>query len=32
VPAGKGSLTLRAPKVNGTQVADVRAVELILVK
>lgn len=32
VPAGKGTLTLRAPKVPGKAVADVRAVELVLVK
>lgn len=32
VPAGKATLTLRAPKVVGAQVADVRAVELVLVK
>lgn len=32
VAAGKGTLTLRAPKVPGKAVADVRAVELVLVK
>lgn len=32
VPAGKGTLTLRAPKVPGAAVADVRAIELVLVK
>jgi arylsulfatase A-like enzyme len=32
VPAGKGTLTLRASKVPGAQVADVRQVELILQK
>jgi hypothetical protein len=32
LPAGKGTLTLRATKVTGTLVADVRAVELILLK
>ena len=32
LPAGKGTLTLRATKVAGTRVADVRAVELILTK
>jgi hypothetical protein len=32
LPAGKGTLTLRATKVAGTQVADVRAVELVLKK
>jgi arylsulfatase A-like enzyme len=32
LPAGKGTLTLRAPKVPGKQVADVRQVELILRK
>ena len=30
LPAGQGTLTLRATKVPGTQVADVRAVELVL--
>jgi arylsulfatase A-like enzyme len=30
LPAGKGTLTLRATKVPGGQVADVRAVELVL--
>ena len=30
LPAGKGTLTLRAAKVPGKQVADVRLVELIL--
>jgi arylsulfatase A-like enzyme len=30
LPAGKGTLTLRATKVAGGQVADVRAVELVL--
>jgi arylsulfatase A-like enzyme len=30
LPAGKGTLTLRATKVPGTQVADVRLVELVL--
>lgn len=30
LPAGKGTLTLRASKVPGAQVADVRAVELVL--
>ncbi len=28
--AGKGTLTLHAPKVSGSQVADIRAVELVL--
>ncbi|MGE3804171.1 MAG: N-acetylgalactosamine 6-sulfate sulfatase, partial [Gemmataceae bacterium] len=32
VPAGKGTLTLRALKVPGKQVADIRAVDLILQK
>ncbi len=32
VKAGKGTLTLRATKVPGSLVADVRAVELVLVK
>jgi hypothetical protein len=32
LPAGKGTLTLKAAKVVGTQVADVRAVELVLKK
>jgi arylsulfatase A-like enzyme len=32
LPAGKGTLTLRATKVPGSRVADVRAVELTLVK
>jgi arylsulfatase A-like enzyme len=32
LPAGKGTLTLRATKITGTRVADVRAVELLLVK
>jgi hypothetical protein len=32
VPAGKATLTLRATKVAGAQVADVRAVELVLTK
>ena len=32
LPAGKATLTLQATKVAGTQVADVRAIELILVK
>jgi arylsulfatase A-like enzyme len=32
LPAGKGTLTLRATKVPGAQVAEVRAVELVLVK
>ena len=32
LPAGKGTLTLRAAKVAGALVADVRAVELMLVK
>lgn len=32
LPAGKGTLTLRAAKVPGARVADVRAVELTLVK
>lgn len=32
LPAGKGTLTLRATNVVGTQVADVRAVELFLMK
>jgi arylsulfatase A-like enzyme len=32
LPAGKATLTLRATKVTGTQVGDVRAVELILMK
>jgi arylsulfatase A-like enzyme len=32
VPAGKATLTLRAVKVPGAQVADVRAVELVLRK
>jgi arylsulfatase A-like enzyme len=32
LPAGKGTLTLRATKVTSAQVADVRSVELILVK
>jgi arylsulfatase A-like enzyme len=32
VPAGKTTLTLRATKVAGTQVADVRAVDLVLMK
>jgi arylsulfatase A-like enzyme len=32
LPAGKATLTLRATKVPGAQVADVRAVELVLVK
>jgi arylsulfatase A-like enzyme len=32
LPAGKGTLTLRATKVAGGQVADVRAVELVLKK
>jgi arylsulfatase A-like enzyme len=32
LPAGKGSLTLRASKVASDQVADVRAVELVRVK
>ncbi|MBA4067369.1 MAG: N-acetylgalactosamine 6-sulfate sulfatase [Isosphaera sp.] len=32
VPAGKATLTLRATKVPGGQVADVRAVELVLQK
>lgn len=32
LPAGKGTLTLKAPKVPGARVADVRAVELVLVK
>jgi arylsulfatase A-like enzyme len=32
VPAGKATLTLRATKVPGAQVADVRAVELVLEK
>ncbi|MBN9121106.1 MAG: arylsulfatase [Planctomycetes bacterium] len=30
LPAGKGTLTLRAAKVPGTQVADVRQIELVL--
>jgi hypothetical protein len=30
LPAGRGTLTLRATKVPGTQVADVRSIELIL--
>jgi hypothetical protein len=30
LPAGRGTLTLRARKVPGTRVADVRAVELVL--
>jgi hypothetical protein len=32
LPVGKGTLTLRATKVSGMQVADVRAVELVLMK
>jgi hypothetical protein len=32
LPAGKGTLTLRATRVTGNQVADVRAVELVLTK
>ena len=32
LPAGKATLTLRAMKVAGAQVADVRAVELVLMK
>lgn len=32
LPAGRGTLTLRSPRVPGSQVADVRAVELVLVK
>jgi hypothetical protein len=32
LPAGKGTLTLRAAKVAGTQVADIRAIELNLVE
>ena len=32
LPAGRGTLTLRAPKVAGKQVADVRSVELVLQK
>jgi arylsulfatase A-like enzyme len=32
LPAGEATLTLRATTVAGTQVADVRAVELVLVK
>jgi hypothetical protein len=32
LPAGEATLTLRATKVVGAQVADVRAVELVLVK
>ena len=32
LPAGKATLTLRATKVAGSQVADVRAVELVLIK
>jgi hypothetical protein len=32
LPAGRGTLTLRATKVAGSRVADVRAVELILVQ
>lgn len=32
LPAGKAPLTLQATKVPGSQVADVRAVELVLVK
>jgi hypothetical protein len=32
LPAGKGTLTLRATKVPGAQVADVRQIELILVE
>ena len=32
LPAGKGTLSLRATKVAGAQVADVRAVELVLLK
>jgi hypothetical protein len=32
LPAGKATLTLRATKVAGAQVADVRAVEFILIK
>jgi hypothetical protein len=32
VPAGKATLTLRATSVAGARVADVRAVELVLIK
>jgi hypothetical protein len=32
LPAGKGTLTLRATKIPGATVADVRAVDLVLVK
>jgi hypothetical protein len=32
LPAGKATLTLRATKVPGSQVADVRAVEIVLKK
>ncbi len=32
VPAGRATLTLRATRVAGTQVADVRAIELVLKK
>lgn len=32
VPTGRGTLTLCAPKVAGAAVADVRAIELVLVK
>jgi len=32
LPAGRGTLTLRATKVPHTRVADLRAVELVLVK
>jgi hypothetical protein len=31
LPVGKGTLTLKATKVPGKQVADVRQVELVLV-
>jgi hypothetical protein len=32
LPAGKGTLSLRATKMGGSQVADVRALELVLQK